>query len=446
MPTLLSEAEGNIRGGGGGESPRNLAQSETLSMRGHSLRGNREIPETPVGDGTAGRSGKDTNHTPDVYVCGKSDGRIVPKKQLNKGGGVVTPAEAAEGRRPAKGNVQRTAATRTQSRSVASNGLLRVREAARGDKRMRFTALLHHVTVDLLSESFFALKREASPGIDGVTWEQYKEGLEERLRALHERVHWGTYRAKPSRRVYIPKADGKMRPLGVAALEDKIVQRAVATVLNAIFEEDFLGFSYGFRPGRSQHQALDALYVGLLGKKVNWVLDADIRGFFDTIDHGWMVKFLEHRIADRRILRLIRKWLKAGVSEGGKWSKTSVGTPQGAVISPLLANVFLHYVLDLWTHRWRKERASGDVVIIRYADDFVMGFQYYGEAKRFLKELQARIGTFGLALHPDKTRLIEFGRFAAENRQKRGEGKPETFDFLGFTHICGTKRSNGDSP
>jgi group II intron reverse transcriptase/maturase len=335
------------------------------------------------------------------------------------------------------------AASRTQSRLDAWIALQRVREVARRDKRARFTALLHHVTVDLLQESFYALKRHAAPGVDGLTWEQYEAGLEDRIPDLHRRVHLGTYRAQPSRRSFIPKADGRMRPLGIAALEDKIVQQAVMTVLNQIYEVDFLGSSYGFRPGRGPHDALDALWVGLMGKKVNWVLDADIRGFFDAIDHGWLVKFLEHRIADRRVLRLSQKWLRAGVSEDGQWSKTTVGTPQGAVASPLLANVFLHYAFDLWVKQWRTKLATGDMIVVRYADDFVVGFQHRRDAERFLRELGGRLEKFGLALHPEKTRLIEFGRFAAGNRRKRGEGRPETFTFLGFTHICGRKRWSG---
>jgi group II intron reverse transcriptase/maturase len=318
-----------------------------------------------------------------------------------------------------------------------------VRVAAYKDKRTRFTALLHHVNVDLLRESFLTLKRQAAPGVDGVTWKDYEEGLEDRLHDLNERIHRGNYRAQPSRRTYIPKPDGRMRPLGIAALEDKIAQQALVKVLNTIFEMDFLGFSYGFRPGRGPHDGLDALYMGLTTRKVNWVLDADIQGFFDTINHEWLMRFVEHRIADPRVLRLIRKWLRAGVSEDGKWSHTTVGTPQGAVISPLLANVYLHYVLDLWADQWRRHEAKGDVIIVRYADDFVLGFQHRWEAERFLSALQDRLGQFGLTLHPDKTRLIEFGRFAADNRSRRGVGKPETFDFLGFTHICGrTHRDN----
>ena len=386
----------------------------------------------------AGRPEKVYDRTSGMHARGESDGRVVPKKPPNRAGSDPT-AEAVEGRRPTKGNTMQAAASRTQSRLDALIALDRVREAARRDRRARFTALLHHVTVDRLQEGFFALKREAAPGVDGMTWEQYEAGLEDRLRDLHRRVHTGTYRAQPSRRGFIPKADGRQRPLGIAALEDKIVQQAVVRVLNQIYEVDFLGFSYGFRPGRSQHDALDALWVGLTTKKVNWVLDADIRGFFDNIDHGWLLKFLEHRIADRRILRLIQQWLRAGVSEDGQWSKTTVGTPQGAVASPLLANVFLHYVFDLWVQQWRTKFATGDVIVVRYADDFVVGFQHRREAERFLRELGERFEKFGLALHPDKTRLIEFGRFAAENRRKRRERKPETFDFLGFTHICGRK-------
>jgi group II intron reverse transcriptase/maturase len=282
---------------------------------------------------------------------------------------------------------------------------------------MRFTALLHHVNVDLLRDSYYRLKRQAAPGVDQISWQEYGEELEERLTDLHGRVHRGAYRAQPSRRVYIPKTDGRQRPLGIAALEDKIVQQAVREVLEQIYEADFLGFSYGFRPGRSQHDALDALSAGIVWKKVNWILDADVRGFFDNIDHEHLVKFLELRIGDRRIIRLIRKWLKAGVLEEGRWQQTQEGTPQGAVISPLLSNLYLHYVLDEWVHGWRENKARGDVMIVRYADDFVIGFQYQREAERFLRELGERLGEFGLELHPDKTRLIEFGRYAAERRQ-----------------------------
>jgi group II intron reverse transcriptase/maturase len=318
-----------------------------------------------------------------------------------------------------------------------------VREAAKQDKKLRFTALLHHVSINRLRESYHSLKKEAAPGVDGMTWQEYGEDLEQRLIDLHGRIHRGAYRAQPSRRVWIPKADGRQRPLGVAALEDKIVQYAVGTVLNQIWEEDFLGFSYGFRPERGQQDALDALWVGIVRKKVNWILDLDIRSFFDKLQHDWLVQFVEHRIGDQRIVRLIQKWLKAGVMEQGQWSETKEGSPQGSVISPVLANLYLHYVLDLWVEAWRKKMARGDVMIVRYADDAVLGFEHREEAERFLEQLRERLRKFGLELHPEKTRLIEFGRYAAERRKKRGEGKPETFNFLGFTHICGRNHQTG---
>jgi RNA-directed DNA polymerase len=435
VPTRLSDAEGHTEGGDIGEPSSDPAQSETLRTRGNSSHGKREIPWVPTGD-AVGRPEKVDDRTSGAHVHGKSDGRVIPKKPPNRAGSDPT-TEVVEGRRPTEGNTIQPTASRTRSRLDALDALDRVREVARRDRRARFTALLHHVTVERLQEGFFALKHEAAPGVDGVTWEQYDVSLEDRLRDLHRRIHEGTYRAQPSRRVFIPKADGRQRPLGIAALEDKIVQQAVARVLNQIYEVDFLGFSYGFRPKRSQHDALDALWVGLMRKKVNWVLDADIRGFFDNIDHGWLQKFLEHRIADRRVLRLIQQWLRAGVFEDGQWTKTEVGTPQGAVASPLLANVFLHDVFDLWVQQWRTKYATGDMIVVRYADDFVVGFQHRREAERFLRELGERFEKFGLALHPEKTRLIEFGRFAAENRRKRGDRKPETFVFLGFTHISG---------
>jgi RNA-directed DNA polymerase len=321
------------------------------------------------------------------------------------------------------------------------SGLDRIREAARKGRGLRFTSLMHHITTDLLRDSFLALEREAAPGVDDVTWRQYGEQLEERLPDLHERVQSGRYRAMPSKRVWLPKPDGRQRPVGIAVLEDKIVQQAAVTVLNQIYEEAFLGFSYGFRPNRGQHHALDAVWVGITQRRVNWVLDADIRGFFDAIDHAWLMRFLEHRIADPGFLRLVRKWLKAGVSEDGQWSMTKGGTPQGAVISPLLANIYLHYVLDLWVNNWRKS-ARGDVIIVRYADDWIMGFQYKDEAQLFQQQLQDRLAKFGLELHHEKTRLIEFGRFAMADRGLRGEGRPECFDFLGFTHICATTRKS----
>jgi RNA-directed DNA polymerase len=414
------------------------AESETLRMRGNSLHGNRETLEIPLPQGE-GRSGKALCRTPDMNVPRESDGPIVPEKRSNKTG-LKAVAEIVEGRGPTKGNAQRTLLAPDAEPGKRGMGLWGVREAAKRDKKMRFTALLHHVTPELLRASYFELKRSAAPGVDGVTWYEYGRDLEEQINDLHGRVQRGAYRAQPSKRAWIPKADGRQRPLGIAALEDKVVQQAVKTVLEQIYEEDFLGFSYGFRPERSCHNALDALYVGITHCKVNWVLDADIRGFFDNIDHEWMLRFLKHRIADRRILRLIRKWMTAGVSEDGQWSKTTVGTPQGSVISPLLANVFLHYVFDLWANQWRERHAGGSVIMVRYADDFVMGFQSQVDAERFLRELKQRLEKFGLQLHPDKTRLIEFGRFAAERREQRGQGRPETFDFLGFTHCCGITR------
>jgi group II intron reverse transcriptase/maturase len=363
-------------------------------------------------------------------------------KSPNKAG--PSAAEGMEGKGLAEGNLRQQNAPRTPSREGAHSALERVRQAARRDRKMRFTALLHHVyNVEMLRVAFFSLKREAAPGVDGQTWRHYGEALEENLQDLSDRLKRGAYRAKPVRRVFIPKADGRQRPLGVTALEDKIVQRATVEVLNAIYETDFLGFSYGFRPGRSQHKALDALYTGLLTRKVNWVLDIDIRGFFDAIEHEWLVKFVEHRIADRRVVRLIQKWLNAGVLEDGQRTRSAVGTVQGGSISPLLANIYLHYVFDLWVQRWRRMQAHGDVIVVRFADDIVIGFQSKSDAERFWAELIERLRKFGLELHPEKTRLLEFGPFAAENRRRRGQGKPETFNFLGFTHICGKKRSNG---
>jgi RNA-directed DNA polymerase len=318
--------------------------------------------------------------------------------------------------------------------------LERVRKNARTNPKLRFTSLLHCITPELLRMSYFSLKRKAAPGVDGVTWDAYGQDLENKLIDLHGRIHRGAYRAMPSRRRMIPKPDGRERPLGIASLEDKIVQRAVVEVLNAIYEADFVGFSYGFRPKRSQHDALDALAFATERKKVNWILDADLRSYFDTVSHEWLLRFLDVRIGDRRIIRLIRKWLKAGVMEDGITSATIVGTPQGAVISPLLSNIYLHYCFDLWANRWRRREAHGEVVFIRYADDYVAGFQHEADARSFLAVLGTRLEHFGLSLHPEKTRLIEFGRYAAERRTKRGLGKPETFTFLGFTHICGTNR------
>jgi RNA-directed DNA polymerase len=376
-----------------------------------------------------------------MHGGGESYSGVVPAKQPNKSG--QPPAEAVEGRPLTKENTQQPNPYRTPSRESGSSGLERVREAAKREGKLKFTALLHHVSIDLLRESYYSLKKQAAPGVDGMTWADYGQGLEARLSDLHGRIHRGAYRAQPSRRVWIPKADGRQRPLGIAALEDKIVQHAVGTVLNQIWEEDFLGFSYGFRPGRGQQDALDALWVGIVRKKVNWILDLDIRSFFDKLQHDWLVRFVEHRIGDQRVVRLIQKWLKAGVLEQGQWSETKEGSPQGSVISPVLANLYLHYVLDLWVEAWRKKQARGDVMIVRYADDAVMGFERREEADRFLEQLRERLRKFGLELHPEKTRLIEFGRYAAERRKKRGDGKPETFNFLGFTHISGTNHTTG---
>ncbi|MCA1700467.1 MAG: group II intron reverse transcriptase/maturase [Actinobacteria bacterium] len=341
----------------------------------------------------------------------------------------------------AKGNAASKTRPGLRAGMSAPSALDRVRRVAQNDREARFTALLHHVDVDRLRVAYGALNPRAATGVDGVTWRAYGQDLEDNLRALHVRVHRGSYRPRPSRRAYIPKADGRLRPLGIAALEDKILQRAVAEVLNAIYETDFLGFSYGFRSGRSPHDALDALAVGIVRRKVNWVLDADLRDFFTSLDHGWLQKFLEHRIADRRMLRLLGKWLKAGVIENGIWSETVQGTPQGASASPLLANVYLHYVFDLWADRWRRQHAHGDVILVRYADDYIAGFEHEDDARRFLADLRGRLATFGLELAVEKTRLIEFGRYAAERRGARGLGKPETFGFLGFTHICAKTRN-----
>ncbi len=395
---------------------------------------NRETSTVP--DAGTGRSGKAYGRTPDMYAGEESDFGVVPVNQPNKSG--QPPAEAGEGRPEIRENIAQSSTRPTQSGASVSHGLSGVRQRARERKQEKFTALLHHLTVELLRESYFALQRKAAPGVDGETWQQYGTGLEDRLADLHSRVHRGAYRAKPSRRVYIAKADGRQRPLGIAALEDKVVQQAVVTILNQIYEVDFKGFSYGFRPGRSPHQALDALYVGLVRSKVNGVLDADIRSFFDRMSHQWTMQFVQHRVADNRILRLIQKWLKAGVLEEGQWQETKMGTPQGAVISPLLANVYLHYAFDLWIKHWRRHQAAGDVVVVRYADDLVVGFQNKADAVRFLREFRERLAKFGLEVHPEKTRLLEFGRFAAVDRRKRGEKKPETFTFLGFIHQCGT--------
>jgi len=375
-----------------------------------------------------------------MHGDGKSDSPILPTKSPNKAGHTV--AEVVEGRGLTKENTDQQNASRTQCRTTGvPSALDRVRQVAVRNKEERFNALLHHITVERLRDAFMRIKRNASPGVDGVTWGHYEADLEGNLKSLHERVQHGAYRAKPSRRAYIPKPDGRQRPLGIAALEDKIVQRVVTEVLNAIYEADFLGFSYGFRPGRQAHTALDVLAVGIRFKKISWILDADVRSYFDCVSHDWMQKFLEHRIADQRILALIRKWLKAGVLEQGKWAASEEGTPQGSSISPLLANVYLHYVFDLWAHQWRKRHARGDVIVVRWADDFVVGFQYQDDAIRFKEALHDRFQRFSLELHPEKTRLIRFGRFAFRDcRRFDGKRKPETFNFLGLTHTCGTNR------
>jgi group II intron reverse transcriptase/maturase len=372
---------------------------------------------------------------------GKSDKPIVPKKGANKGRGKPRPAERVEGRGLAKGNSGEQTRFWTQGQTDLHHALDRIRKVAKEDKDERFTALWHHVyNVNRLRQAYHKLKRNAAPGIDGETWSSYGKNLEENLKDLGGRLQRGAYRARPVKRVYIPKGDGRERPLGITALEDKIVQRAMVEVLNAVYEEDFRGFSYGFRPGRSQHNALDAVTVAIEQRKVSWVLDADIQGFFDTIDHDWMLRFIEHRIADRRVHRHVKKWLNAGVLEDQTWRANEEGTPQGGVISPLLANIYLHYTLDLWVEQWRKKEARGEVIIVRYADDFVVGFQYKEDAEWFHNELRERLKRFNLELNEEKTRLIEFGRFADTNRRGRGGGKPETFNFLGFTHICGKTR------
>jgi RNA-directed DNA polymerase len=372
---------------------------------------------------------------------GKSDSAIVAAKPTNKAGQLA--AEPVERRAEAEGNVSQQSTRRAQDRESVSQALERIRQAARERKNERFTSLFHHLSVELLRLAFFALKREAAPGVDGLTWRDYEADLDRRIEDLHSRVHRGAYRALPSRRRYIPKADGQQRPLAVAALEDKIVQRAACAVLNAIYEEDFLGFSYGFRPKRSQHDALDALMFGIYSMKVNFIFDADLRSFFDSVNQQWLIRFLEHRIADRRMIRLIQKWLRAGVLEDGVLTTSDTGTGQGSVISPLLANVYLHYVFDLWANRWRHREATGNVIIVRYADDFIVGFEQESDARHFWAAVRHRLEEFSLTLHPDKTRLIHFGRFAADRRAQRGLGKPETFNFLGFTLICSTGRTGG---
>jgi len=376
----------------------------------------------------------------------KSDRPVVATKPANKVGVTSNTdapmAERVERRGLAKGKPLRQNTNRALDREVVQSALGRIRQAAVKDKQAKFTSLMHHIyNLSTLREAYYGLKRDAAPGVDGETWRQYGEHLESNLTDLSARLRRGAYRAKPVRRTFITKDDGRLRALGVTALEDKIVQRATVAVLNGIYETDFLGFSYGYRPGKSPHHALDALYTALLTRKVEWVLDGDISSFFDGLDHDWLVKFIEHRVADQRVVRLIRKWLNAGVLEQGQWSCSEEGTPQGGSASPMLANIYLHYVFDLWVQQWRKTKAKGDVIVVRWADDFVLGFEHRSDAERFHKELAERFAKFKLKLHPEKTRLIEFGYYAANNRKERGQGKPETFNFLGFTHICGKKRS-----
>jgi RNA-directed DNA polymerase len=368
----------------------------------------------------------------------KSDSAIVAARPTNEA--ERSGSEPAEPRAETEGNALQQSAFRTQGRVEASQALERIRQAARQRRKEKFTALFHHLTIGRLEDAFNELKKDAAAGVDERTWTEYRASLERNLEDLHARLHRGAYRALPSRRVYIPKPDGRQRPLAVAALEDKIVQRATVAVLNAIYEEGFLGFSYGFRPGRGAHDALDALVAGISSKKVNFILDADIRAFFDEVSREWLTRFVEHRIGDPRIIRLIQKWLKAGVLEDGVVTDSNRGTGQGSVISPLLANIYLHYVFDLWAERWRRREAAGDMIIVRYADDTIVGFEREDDARRFLEAMRERLDKFALSLHPDKTRLIEFGRFAAANRARRGFGKPETFQFLGFTFICGKSR------
>jgi RNA-directed DNA polymerase len=427
---VVMETEGNIDAHVNASGDRTLRSQRPSACQYVHRTGPGRPSGRPSGPGEEGQG-----RTLTMHDQRESDNGIVPQKPPNNE--QLSLLEGVEGRPLTKGNARQSPAVRTLSRGAASRGLWRVRQAAKRDSHRRFTALFHHLSPELLAESFYQLERDAAPGIDGVTWHDYEANLGANLRALHARLHQGRYRTQPLRRVYIPKADGTNRPLGIACLEDKIVQQAVASVLSAIYEVDFLGFSYGFRPGRSPHGALDALTVGLMKKKVWWVLDADIQQFYDTLDRHWLRRFLQHRIGHKRLLRVINKWLEIEIIDAdGHKMKSEKGIAQGLVIAPVLSNLYLHYVFDLWSHAWRKKKASGDVIIVRFADDIVLGFQYQHEARQFGKELGNRLSTFGLTLHPLKTRLIEFGRFVAERRQRRGAGKPETFEFLGFVHIC----------
>jgi len=418
-----------------------LTGSETLRMHGNTSHENREIPGLLhlFVRQTDGAQREVARHTPLMHKPGKSDSRVVPRKVPNNARRRA--AEGLEGRRLAKQNSPQANTLRTQGRARVQVALGRVRRATEQKKGVRFTALLHHIyAIDTLRAAFYDLERDAAPGVDGETWEHYGEDLEAHLADISDRLRRGAYRPQPVRRVYIPKRDGKQRPIGVTTVEDKIVQRATVAVLNAVYEPEFAGFSYGARPGRSAHQALAALDQAIGQRRVNWVLDADLRDFFGSLEHSQLIRFVEHRIGDKRVVRLIQQWLAAGVLEDGAWTRSETGTPQGGSISPLAANLYMHYVFDLWAQRWRRTATRGDMIVVRYLDDFIIGFQYRGEAERFLTALRERLGQFGLTLHPDKTRLLEFGRFAAQSRRARGQGKPETFQFLGFVHACGRTR------
>ena len=415
------------------------AGSETRSMPGRHSSGKRETREAFRSQ--AGPRGELQGDKAATHATRESDGCIVPKKEANNTTARAGVAEPPEGRRPAKRNPREQNMGRTQDRETVEQALERIREAVRRDRKKRLTTLWHHVYSEAtLREAYRKLNPTSSPGVDGQRWREYGEELDGRITELSARLKRMGHRPQAVLRRYISKENGKRRPIGIPALEDKIVERALVMVLEVIYEEEFANFSYGFRPGRSPHKALDALYMGIVSRKINWVLDADLSGYFDTIDHDWLVRMLEHRIADKRVVRYIIRCLKAGVVEDGYWREQGRGSPQGGCISPLLANIFLHYVLDGWVKKWRKTRARGDLIIVRYADDFVIGFQHQHEARQFYTELQQRLAKFGLKLNEEKTRLIAFGRFAAKDRHNRGDGKPETFDFLGFTHICGHDR------
>jgi RNA-directed DNA polymerase len=410
-------------------------------MCGRSLRENRETSvgsNRPRLDGRLDDVGKVNSRTPIEHTTEESDDAIVPKTPANQETAVS--AEWAEARASTKRNSKQNAVNRMQGRPVTSNGLQRVRQRAEADKSFRFNNLFHFLKIDLLRESFYQLKRDAAPGIDGITWSMYERTLETTLPDLQERLHKGSYRAKPVKRAYLTKDDGRLRPIGITSIEDKVVQQACVTILNEVFEPLFIGFSYGYRPGRSQHDALDALHEGIIRRKINWILETDLEGFFDSLDHAILMDIVQTRVTDKRLLRLIRKWLKVGWFEDGQRHAADKGSAQGSVISPLLANIFLNAAMDQWFLHWRTTQAQGDVIMVRFADDAVLGFQDATEGRVFLNALRERLERFKLTLQPRKTRLIEFGRFAASNRRERGKGKPETFNFLGFTHSCSTTR------